>query len=76
MVLKQHVTKCTCGRPIEFPEAQVRHTCKCNAVWECGVEGYWYSQSNVVPILPNLNPQSRPNRYERYMKRRGSGKKR
>ena len=68
---------CACGQAITFPEGEIKTKCSCGAVWECGPEGYWYSETPITlfaPILANLNPKNRPSRYEKYMKRRNESK--
>lgn len=67
MVVKQKVPTCICGRAIDFPDGQIRHKCSCNAVWECGEEGYWYTQSispivarqKVSSVKPRVYPQTK-----------------
>jgi len=50
-VVKQMLVKCVCGKPIDFPEGQVKAKCNCGATWECGVEGYWYCVREIAPIV-------------------------
>lgn len=77
MLLKQQslTQTCLCGQVIKFPEGEVRSICDCEAVWECGPEGYWYTQSIIIPValidpkpLVVCSSKSKPERYERYRK--------
>jgi len=60
---KQMLVKCVCGKPIDFPEGQVKAKCNCGATWECGVEGYWYMTTNFAPISTNrMRPRNKRKR--------------
>lgn len=70
MVLKQETpVKCQCGRAVEFPEAQVVAMCKCGAIWELGLEGFWSITYTVSRPPLNLKRDEYP-RYPRRGKRR------
>lgn len=80
MVLKQALPlRCVCGQAVQLPEAQVKVKCSCGAVWECGPEGYWYTETHIkqlTPIFTEQIPIAKPNRYEKHMAHRNKAKRR
>ena len=62
-MVKQASQTCKCSKLMEFPEGEVKTVCKCGAVWELGVFGYWYVKV-PGPLLPRHH---KPSHYERYM---------
>lgn len=80
LVLKQSLPlQCICGQAVRLPEAQVKVKCSCGAVWECGPEGYWYTETHIkqfTPIFTEQVPIAKSSRYERHMERRSKSKKR
>jgi len=77
-LLKQSsFVKCVCGQDMNFPEGEIKAKCPCGTIWECGPEGYWYTQTPVsFTPFTELMPIAKSCRYEKYMERRSKGKKR
>lgn len=68
MVVKQPCMKCLCGQALQFPEGQIKTNCRCGAVWELGIEGFW-SVSKVPYVTFLIYSRKRDlNRYQRYMR--------
>jgi len=72
-MLKQALTQtCLCGQTMKFPEGEIRAKCSCGATWECGPEGYWYTQNIITPFAPILakpvvcSVKSKGERYRNY----------
>lgn len=76
MIKQSAAVTCVCGQAITFPEGEVKTQCACGAVWECGIEGYWYTEipawhtdkpvTPYAPILAKPKPVSVKTRKERY----------
>lgn len=77
MLKQSSSVKCICGQAITFPEGEIRTKCFCGAIWECGPEGYWYTEKPITPFTPIFTeprPKARQSRYEKYMERRSKSK--
>lgn len=81
MIKQSADVTCLCGQAVRFPEGEVKTQCACGAVWECGTEGYWYTELPIAPYVPILakpkpvSVKTRKERYCNYPKAKGKKRK-
>lgn len=83
MVKQASIQTCICGQAVKFPEGEIKTTCcQCGAIWECGTEGYWYTEiPSTAPFAPILakpvvcSVKSREQKYANYPKSRRKKRK-
>lgn len=71
---KRSLQTCQCGKPMEFPDGQVKTTCPCGQVWEMDCGGYWFTNLVIPFATPKarFTPEKRKNYPKSNKRRRGN----